>query len=134
MLKEEDIREALKACFDASHPARRPLNIVDLGLVERIDLTLDQDAPGAGIPGVPPRQRLVLTLLAPSPEEDARTILAAQVENRLAGLPELWHTSVHVVDQPVWTSARITPEGRRLLGLHDPALPILNNRQSPNPS
>ncbi len=128
MLTQQDIREALRACFDASHPARRPLNIVDLGLIERVELTLDPDAPGAGIPGVPPRQVLSLTLLAPSPEEDARAILAAQVKNRLAGLPELWRTSVRIVDQPAWTSARITPEGRRLLGMKDPVLPILNNR------
>jgi metal-sulfur cluster biosynthetic enzyme len=124
MLTESDIREALRACYDASHVYRKPVNIVDLGLIEAIALTLDPDAPGANIPGVPPRQQLALTLLAPSADEDAQTQLRAQILNRLAGLPELWRSEVHFAAEP-WTPGRISPEGRRLLELD---FPILNNR------
>ena len=125
MLTQSDIREALRACYDASHPYRKPVNVVDLGLVEQIELSVDEDAPGAGIAGVPPRQRLALTLLAPSPDEDAQAQLRAQILNRLAGIPELWRAYVRFADEPAWTPGRISPEGRRLLALD---FPILNNR------
>jgi metal-sulfur cluster biosynthetic enzyme len=125
MLTNADIREALRACYDASHVYRKPVNIVDLGLVEEITLAADPEAPGAGIPGVPPRQVLSLTLLAPSQDEDAQAQLRAQILNRLAGIPELWRADVHFAAEPTWTPARISPEGRRLLTLD---FPILNNR------
>jgi metal-sulfur cluster biosynthetic enzyme len=128
MLTELDILEALRACFDTQNPFHQPLNIVDLGLVESITLALDPDAPGAGIPGVPPRQSLVLTLIPSTPDEDASTILLAQIQNRLAGIPELSRISVRFLDKPTWSQSRITPEGRRLLKLEPPAFPILNNR------
>jgi len=131
MLTEHEIREALRACFDASNPFKRPLNIVDLGLVESITLDNDNDAPGAGIPGVPTRQTLALTLIPTSSDEshdDANAILVAQIQNRLAGLPELSRTSVQLLDTPTWTPSRISPKLRKTLKLDPPAFPILNNR------
>ncbi len=89
MLSEDDIRNALRACFD---PALK-LNIVDLGLVRSITLTPDLDAPGANIPGVPPRQFLTLTLTW-QPDEDATTIMVAQARNLLAGIPDLSRTEI----------------------------------------
>jgi metal-sulfur cluster biosynthetic enzyme len=128
MLTELDIREALRACFDTQNSFQKPVNIVDLGLVESIALALDLDAPGAGIPGVPPRQSLTLTLIPCTPDEDATTILLAQIQNRLAGIPELSRVDIRFLDHPTWTPARITPEGRHLLKLDPPTFPILNNR------
>ena len=128
MLTEDDIREALRACFDSRNPAGRPLNIVDLGLIADISLAHDSDAPGAGIPGVPLRQALSLTLLPPSLDEDSNAILTSQIQNRLAGIPELSRTEVHLAPTPQWTPARISADGRRVLGLEPPAFPILNNR------
>ncbi len=127
MLSEADILEALSSCFE-THTYRQPVNIVDLGLVERIVLALDAEAPGAGIPGVPARQSLSLTLIPASTDDDANAILLAQVENRLAGLPELSRIHVAFADSPVWSSARIAPAGRKLLKLDPPAFAILNNR------
>ncbi len=127
MFNEVDIRDALRACYDPANPYRQPLNIVDLGLIEDIALGLDPDAPGAGIPGVPPRQSLSLTLLAATADIDAQTQLRAQIANRLAGLPELSRTEIHFADAPLWTPARISPEGRRILNLD---FPILNNAAS----
>jgi len=125
MLTDADIREALRACYDASHPFRQPMNIVDLGLIEIIALALDPNAPGAGIAGVAPRQSLALTLIPASPDEDAQTQLRAQILNRLAGLDGLSAVCVCFAAAPVWNTARISPEGRRLLALD---FPILNNR------
>jgi metal-sulfur cluster biosynthetic enzyme len=117
MLTEADIYEALRACYDASHPYQRPVNIVDLGLVEAVELAVDGEAPGAGIPGVPVKHRLTLTLIPASGNADAQTQLGAQIANRLAGLPELSRTAIRFAAEPRWTPGRLTPAGRRLLQL-----------------
>ena len=125
LFSESDLLEALRACYTSTPSFRRPLDIVELGLVESIHLEADFEAPGAGIPGVPQKHRLTLTLLATSDDEDAQSQLHAQIANRLAGLPELSHTSIVFAESPRWTPARLAPEARRLLQLN---FPILNNR------
>ncbi len=124
MLTEESLREALTACFDPQFG----LNIMVLGLVLAVELAEDPEAPGANIPGVPPRQRLKLTLLPASDDEDYRSKLSALVSNRLAGLPELSRITVKLADHPAWSPTRISAEGRRQLNLDQPHFPILNNR------
>ena len=128
MLSEHDIREALRACYETHNPYSQPVNIVDLGLVEAIELAPDHDAPGAGIAGVPQRQRLSLTLISSTQDEDAQAQLAAQIANRMAGLPELSRSAIHFAAEPVWTASRISPQGRLLLKLDAAHFPILNNR------
>jgi metal-sulfur cluster biosynthetic enzyme len=127
-LSEEDVSDALRACFCTHESFGRPLNIVDLGLVGSLALAPDPNAPGAGIPGVPPRQTLELGLLMASEDEAANCILLAQILNRLSGIPQLSRTSVEFLDSPRWTPDRITPQGRRLLNLDPTPFPILNNR------
>ena len=127
MLTEDDIREALYACYDTHNPYGKPVNVVDLGLLEAIVLTPDVDAPGAGIAGVPQKQRLALTLLATG-DEDASTQLAAQIINRMAGLEQLSGTTIAFTGEPPWSTARITARGRALLKLDAVQFPILNNR------
>lgn len=124
MLYPSDIEEALRACYDPEIP----LNIVDLGLIHTLSLTPDPDAPGAGIPGVPEKFSLTLTLTPTTNDEAARAQLYSQLRNCLAGLPELSRISVDLLDLPLWTPAQITSQGRRLLGLDQPQFPILNNR------
>ncbi len=124
MLTEQTIRTALRDCYDPEIP----LNIIDLGLVQSISLAEDYDAPGAGIPGLPPRFRVEIALIATTQDEAPQAQLTAQIANRLAGLPELSRTSIHLSDTPEWTPALITPEGRRILKLDQPVFPILNNR------
>ena len=124
MLTQEDITDALRACFVLANPFGKPVNVVDLGCIERLSLTPAPDAPGSGIPGVPSRQRLHLTLLLPSPDEDARAQLTAQIQNRLAGLQGLSRTTIQILDAP-WNPARMSPEARHRLM---PPFPILNNR------
>jgi metal-sulfur cluster biosynthetic enzyme len=130
MHTDDDIREALRACFH-SLPFNTPVDIVSLGLVESIHLEPDRDAPGAGIPGVPPRQSLTVTLIPPTQDEDANAILLAQTQNRLAGIPNLSRVNVHLVETPPWSPSRITREARLHLKLDPPAFPILNNRVRP---
>lgn len=127
MFSEDQVREALRDCYDTANPYQQPVNVVDLGLIEEISLMLDSEAPGAGIVGVPAKYRLRLRLLACSTDEDARTLLGAQIANRLAGLPELSGAEIRFAEAPAWTPSRISLAGRHLLKL-DRAFPILNNR------
>jgi metal-sulfur cluster biosynthetic enzyme len=112
-LTETTIREALRDCYDPEVP----LNIVDLGLVYQVSVAPDPDAPGAGIPGVPPRQRVHIQLTLTSKGCPAHTQITAQIQNRLCAFPTVSRTEVDLVWQPPWTPQRISPEGRQRLGL-----------------
>jgi len=124
MLTDDTIRAALRDCYDPEIP----LNVIDLGLVQRVELAQDPDAPGAGIPGVPTRFRVRVELIPTSQEEGPVAQLCAQIANRLAGLEGVSGTIVEILEEPVWTPARISREGRRILKMDQPAFPILNNR------
>jgi metal-sulfur cluster biosynthetic enzyme len=112
-LTEESVRAALRDCYDPEVPC----NIVDLGLVYAIDIASDPDAPGAGIPGVPQRQRVHVSLTLTSPGCPAHEQIAAQIENRLCAFETVSRTEVALVWEPKWTPQRISPEGRRQLGI-----------------
>jgi metal-sulfur cluster biosynthetic enzyme len=112
-LTEADIRTALRDCYDPEVPC----NIVDLGLVYTVALAPDPEAPGAGIPGVPVRHRVHIALTLTSPGCPAHTQIIAQIENRLAAFEAVSRTDVALVWQPPWTPQRISPEGRKLLGI-----------------
>lgn len=127
MFTEDQVREALRDCYDTANAYQQPVNVVDLGLVEAISLVLDGEAPGAGIAGVPAKYRLSLTLIASTADDDAKALLGAQIVNRMAGLPQLSGTVLRFADAPAWTPSRISATGRHLLKL-DRAFPILNNR------
>jgi metal-sulfur cluster biosynthetic enzyme len=113
MLTEADIRAALRACYDPEIP----LNIVDLGLIQRITITLDPEAPGSGIPGVPQRHIVHIDLVPTHPTEAAEAHLRAQIANCLAGLETISQTTIALLAEPAWTPLNITPAGRRTLGL-----------------
>jgi metal-sulfur cluster biosynthetic enzyme len=113
MLTEDDIRAALRDCYDPE----LPLNIVDLGLVQSIAITPDLDAPGTNIPGVPQKHLVQIDLIPTHPTEAAEAHLRAQIANRLAGLETVTQTTVTILTTPTWTPKDITPAGRRILGL-----------------
>jgi len=112
-LTEAAIRDALRDCYDPEVPC----NIVDLGLVYNVAVAPDADAPGAGIPGVPQRYRVAIALTLTSPGCPAHTQIVAQIENRLAAFETVSRTVVKLVWQPAWTPQRISPEGRKRLGI-----------------
>ena len=113
MLSAADIRSALRDCYDPALPC----NIVDLGLVRSLSVLDDPDAPGAGIPGVPQKIRVHVTVTSTNPTDDAIAQLSAQIRNRLAGLEAVSRTEVFFELQPAWSPSDITPAGRRALGL-----------------
>jgi metal-sulfur cluster biosynthetic enzyme len=112
-LTQADILAALRDCYDPEVSC----NIVDLGLVHSIAIAPDPDAPGAGIPGVPPRHRVHIALTLTSPGDSAEQQIVAQIQNRLAAFETISRTHVEVVDEPRWTPDRISPEVRKRLRL-----------------
>ena len=92
-MTDADLVNALRDCYDTLQQR----NIVDLGLVQSTSLALDTDAPGANVRGVPPRYIARITLRAPSSDDTRNAQLRAQVENRLAGLPEISRTQIKML-------------------------------------
>ena len=92
-MTDADLLAALRDCY--APPAQR--NLVDAGLLKSATLTLDTQAPGAGIPGVPSRYLASITLHAPGIDEAANAQLAAQIENRLLGLPAISHVDIKLL-------------------------------------
>ena len=88
-----DLLNALRDCYD-------PLiqrNVVEMNLVRSATLELDTEAAGAGIRGVPPRYKARIVLHAPGSDDAANAQLAAQIENRLAGMQEISHADVRLL-------------------------------------
>jgi|SRR5271154_1011319 len=113
MLTEADILQALRDCYDPVLPC----NIVDLGLIRSILITPDPEGPGANIPGVPQKHHIQIQLTPTNQAEDTNAQLQAQIINRLAGLETVSHTTIALLNEPVWTPLNITPTGRKVLGL-----------------
>ena len=81
-MTDDVLLSLLRDCYEPG-AARR--NIVAAGLLRSATLIRDDDAAGAGIPGVPSRFHAQITLLAPGTDEAVNAQLAAQIENRLLG-------------------------------------------------
>jgi metal-sulfur cluster biosynthetic enzyme len=111
-LTEAAVLAALRDCYDPEIS----LTIVDLGLVHSISIAPDPDAPGAGIPGVPPRHRVSIALTLAQIADPESTPLIAQIQNRLAAFETISRTDVTLLHEPAWNPGRITPEGRARLG------------------
>jgi metal-sulfur cluster biosynthetic enzyme len=113
-LTKAEILAALRDCYDPEIP----LNIVDLGLVHSVSIVPDPDAPGAGIPGVPPRHRVKIALTLAQIADPEDTPLIAQIQNRLAAFETISRTEVTLLREPAWNPGRISPEGRARLANH----------------
>ena len=113
MLKESDILTALRDCYDPEIPC----NIVDLGLIHSITIQPDLEAPGTGVPGVPQKHIIGITLAPTNPTDDAEAQLTSQIANRLAGIETISQTNITIAHTPHWTPQNITPAGRKTLGL-----------------
>ncbi len=107
-LTEVDILTALR---DVNDP-ELPVNIVDLGLVYRVNVTSDPDAPG-----MLPRQKVEIDMTMTTQACPAHGIILEQVRNRLGGLREISQSQVNLVWEPAWTPDRISPEAQKKLGI-----------------
>ncbi len=97
--KTDLVMEVLKECYDPEIP----LNIVDLGLVYGVEAHRERTAVRMSLtaPGCPSSEAIKL---------DVRSKLEE------AGFPA---PSVEIVWEPKWTAHRISPEGRKQLGIEE---------------
>ena len=107
-LTEDDILLALRDCFDPEVK----LNLVDLGLIYRVELKPDELARPAF-----PRQQVKVTMTLTTPQCPASGLIFEQVNNRLASIEQISKVEVELVWEPKWTPHRISAAGRAQLGL-----------------
>jgi metal-sulfur cluster biosynthetic enzyme len=107
-LTEEDIYTALR---DVNDP-ELPVNIVDLGLVYRVEVRPDPEAPG-----MEPRQKVDIDITMTTQGCPAHAMILEQVRNRLGGLQEISWAEVNLVWEPVWGPERISPAAQKKLGI-----------------
>jgi metal-sulfur cluster biosynthetic enzyme len=107
-LTSEDILTALRDVYDPE----LPVNLVDLGLIYRVDLVPDPDAPG-----MLPRQRVDIDITMTSPGCPAHESIIEKVRNRLAGLQQLSAANVNLVWEPAWGPERISLVAQKQLGI-----------------
>ncbi len=105
---EDDVLTALR---DVNDP-ELPVNIVDLGLIYKVDVSPDLDAPG-----ILPRQRVAIEITMTTQGCPAHAMILEQVRNRLAGIQEISETKVDLVWEPAWTPDRISPAAQKKLGI-----------------
>jgi metal-sulfur cluster biosynthetic enzyme len=108
MLSEDAIYAALRDCFDPEVK----LNLVDLGLIYAVSTGPDPESTQAW-----PRQWVKVTMTLTSAQCPASGLIFEQVNNRLAGIPDISRVEVELVWEPKWTPHRISEAGRRQLGI-----------------
>jgi len=96
---EEQIREALRECYDPEIP----INIFDLGLIYGIEIQPEGKV----------QVQMTLTSLG-CPIAD---LLVSQVEYQLMQVPGVKEASVELVWDPPWHPRMATPEGKQQLAL-----------------
>jgi metal-sulfur cluster biosynthetic enzyme len=107
-LTEQDILTALRDVYDPE----LPVNIVDLGLVYKVVVAPDPDAPG-----MIPRQKVEIDVTMTSQGYPAHEVILEKIKNRLAGLQQISETAVNLTWEPPWTPQRISPKARKQLGI-----------------
>lgn len=108
MLSEDDIRTALRDCFDPEVK----LNLVDLGLIYGVETGPDPHSTPTW-----PRQWVKVTMTLTTQACPASGLIIEQVHNRLAGIQEISKVEVGLVWEPKWTPHRISEAGRKQLGI-----------------
>jgi metal-sulfur cluster biosynthetic enzyme len=100
MLDENEIYEVLSESFDPEIP----VNIVDLGLIYGVTLTGDTV-----------NIRMTLTARGCSMGDQ----IAAEIEEKLLGLPDCNQAIIELVWEPAWTPQRMSEAARKQLNLDD---------------
>ena len=93
MFTNTDLLQSLSECFI---PALRQ-DVVAAGLVRSASVSLDGEAPGAGIAGVPDRYIARVTLSAPGGDEAVNAQMRAAVENRLLGMSTISRVEISLL-------------------------------------
>ena len=98
MPTQEEVVEVVKQCYDPEIP----INIYDLGLIYEIDTKPDS-------------VHVKMTLTAAGCP--AAQSLPEQVRQRITSSLGVKNVNVELTFEPAWSPERITPEGRKKLGI-----------------
>jgi metal-sulfur cluster biosynthetic enzyme len=101
---DEQLFAKLKECYDPELPC----NIVDLGLVYDVRL---QPVEGTG------DARVDVKMTLTSPACPLAGQISAQVQRKLLELQGVGEANVEVVFDPPWSLARVSNDGKKILGL-----------------
>ncbi len=96
---EEQIVDAIKTCYDPEIP----VNIYELGLIYKIDVSPDGD--------------VVVDMTLTSPACPAAGSLPPEVERKVGELSGVHSAKVNVVWEPVWTPEKMTEAAKLQLGM-----------------
>jgi metal-sulfur cluster biosynthetic enzyme len=110
-ITEQDVLSALKSCYDPEIP----VNIVDLGLIYKVNFSPASDGPDDGPNKDKQDVSVDMTLTSPGCPEHVN--ISMQVKSRLEQLPGIRNAAVNVVWTPPWTPERLSPEARKQLGI-----------------
>lgn len=99
MVTAEQVREALKECFDPEIP----VNIVDLGLVYDIQ--------------VGPEDDVHVTMTLTSPGCGMAQNIALQAKAKAMSVPGVKEAKVTVVWEPPWDPSKMSGEAKKKLGM-----------------
>lgn len=100
---DQEVWDTLRTCFDPEIP----VNIVDLGLVYEMRI---EPLPSGGS-----HVHVKMTLTAPGCGMGG--VIAGDAQQKLLYLDGVEEATVEIVWDPPWHQSRITPAGRRILGL-----------------
>src|ERR1700730_1817522 len=106
-ITEQDVLSALKSCYDPEIP----VNIVDLGLIYKVDFPAPAESPESAKQDV----NVEMTLTAQGCPEHVN--ISAQVKSRVEQLPGVGNCTVNVVWTPPWPPERLSPEAKKHLGI-----------------
>ena len=100
MATAEDIWERLRFCYDPEIP----LNIVDLGLIYKVEID---------------EGNVLIEMTLTAQGCPSHTEISRDVKTSLLNVPGVTNVDVRVVWDPPWSPERISPEGRKKLGIDD---------------
>ena len=106
-ITEQDVLSALKSCYDPEIP----VNIVDLGLIYKVDFAPASESPDEAKQAV----MVEMTLTAQGCPEHVN--INTQVKARVPQWPGVNNCTVNVVWTPPWTPERLSPDARKQLGI-----------------
>jgi metal-sulfur cluster biosynthetic enzyme len=101
---DQQVMAKLKECYDPELPC----NIIDLGLVYGVQL---QSVEGASDTRVDVKMTLTSQACPLAGQ------ISAQVQRKLLELQGIAEANVEVVFDPPWSLSRVTPDGKKTLGL-----------------
>jgi len=99
---EERVWALLKTCFDPEIP----INIVDLGLVYNCAIT-----------DLPEGKKVEIKMTLTAPGCGMGPVLAADVKEKVAGLPEVAEADIEIVFDPQWNQNMMSEAARLELGM-----------------